>query len=54
MTPTLARAIPIFPYPQLFLREEEDLVGIFRDFGRRGAFIEQEDLRRFEVNLAAV
>jgi len=52
MTPTLARSIPFFPYPQAFLKEEEDLVGIFRDVGRRGAFIEQEDLRRFEENLA--
>lgn len=53
MTPALARPIPFFPYPQVFLPEEEDLVGIFRDVGRRGAFIEQEDLRRFEENLAA-
>jgi dTDP-4-amino-4,6-dideoxygalactose transaminase len=52
MTPALARAIPFFPYPEVFLREEEDLVGIFRDVGRRGAFIDQEDLRRFEKNLA--
>jgi dTDP-4-amino-4,6-dideoxygalactose transaminase len=48
----LARAIPFFPYPQVFLPEEDDLVGIFRDVGRRGAFILQEDLRRFEENLA--
>lgn len=52
MTPSPARAIPFFPYPQAFLQEEEDLVGIFRDVGRRGAFIEQEDLRRLEENLA--
>ena len=51
MTPALARAIPFYPYPQSFLAEEEDLVGIFRDVGRRGAFVMQEDLRRFEVNL---
>lgn len=53
MTPTLARSVPFFPYPLGFLQEEEDLVGIFRDVGRRGAFIEQKDLRRFEENLAA-
>ena len=47
-----ARAIPFYPYPQSFLAEEEDLVEIFRDVGRRGAFIMQEDLRRFEENLA--
>jgi dTDP-4-amino-4,6-dideoxygalactose transaminase len=53
MMPGLARMIPFFPYPQVFLQDEEELVGIFRDVGRRGAFIEQEDLRRFEENLAA-
>ena len=52
MTLVLARAIPFFPYPQSFLAEEEDLVGIFRDVGRRGAFVMQEDLQRFEGNLA--
>jgi dTDP-4-amino-4,6-dideoxygalactose transaminase len=52
MTPALAREVPFFPYPQAFLAEEEDLVEIFRDVGRRGAFVMQEDLRRFEVNLA--
>jgi len=36
--------IPFFPYPQVFLQDEEELVGIFRDVGRRGAFIEQEHL----------
>ncbi len=48
----LARAIPFFPYPQAFVPEEDDLTAIFRDVGRRGAFILQEDLRRFEDNLA--
>jgi len=52
MTPVLARAIPFFPYPQGFLPEEDDLTEIFRDVGRRGAFILQEDLRRFEETLA--
>ncbi len=52
MTPARARAIPFYPYPQSFLAEEEELVGIFREVGRRGAFVMQEDLRRFEVNLA--
>jgi dTDP-4-amino-4,6-dideoxygalactose transaminase len=53
MTPTQARSIPFFDYPQTFLSEEEDLVAIFRDAGRRGAFVLQEDLARFERNLAA-
>ena len=52
MTPALARAVPFYPYPQSFLAEEEELVGIFRDVGRRGAFVMQEDVRRFEDNLA--
>jgi dTDP-4-amino-4,6-dideoxygalactose transaminase len=46
------RPIPFFPYPQTFLAEQDDLVAIFRDVGRRGAFILQEDGRRFEENLA--
>lgn len=52
MTPALACAVPFFPYAQTFLDEEEYLVGIFRDVGRRGAFIGQQDLRKFEGNLA--
>jgi dTDP-4-amino-4,6-dideoxygalactose transaminase len=53
MTPAGIRTIPFFDYPHLFLSEEEELVGIFRDVGRRGAFIFQQDLKRFESNLAA-
>jgi len=52
MTPTLRRSIPFFDYPQLFTAEEEMLVAIVRDVGRRGAFILQQDLARFEENLA--
>src|SRR5262249_43336921 len=46
-------SIPFFNYPSLFTSEEEELVAIFRDVGRRGAFILQQDLERFERNLAA-
>src|SRR4051794_19475996 len=53
MTLSLARSIPFFDYPHLFLSEEKELVAIFRDVGRRGAFIQQEDLAQFERNLAA-
>lgn len=49
---TLAPSIPFFPYPQVFLPEEDNLTKIFRDVGRRGAFILQEDVSRFEENLA--
>lgn len=52
MIPTQQRSIPFFDYPQLFTAEEEALVGIFKDVGRRGAFIMQEDAERFERNLA--
>ena len=51
-TAALARSIPFFPYPQVFLSEEDDLVSIFRDVGRRGAFILQRDVAHFEENLA--
>ncbi len=51
-TAALARSIPFFPYPRVFLSEEDSLTRIFRDVGRRGAFILQEDVRRFEENLA--
>ena len=57
MTPMLStsptRSIPFFDYPSIFLSEEKELVAIFRDVGRRGAFIMQEDLTRFEANLAS-
>jgi dTDP-4-amino-4,6-dideoxygalactose transaminase len=52
MTPAQTRAIPFFDYPRLFADEEEMLVGIVRDAGRRGAFILQRDLTQFEENLA--
>jgi dTDP-4-amino-4,6-dideoxygalactose transaminase len=53
MTATQLRSVPFFDYPHLFLTEEEELTAIFRDVGLRGAFILQEDLARFERNLAA-
>lgn len=49
---TLVCSIPFFPYPRVFLSEEDDLVEIFRDVGRRGAFILQQDVAGFEENLA--
>src|SRR5438445_3327001 len=52
MTPALARSIPFFDYSHVFTAEEDALVAIFRDVGRRGAFILQQDLARFERNLA--
>ena len=52
MTPAQIRSVPFFDYPHLFLSEEQELTAIFRDVGSRGAFILQEDLLRFEQNLA--
>jgi dTDP-4-amino-4,6-dideoxygalactose transaminase len=53
MTPTLTGSVPFFDYPRLFTGEEEMLMDIVRDVGRRGAFILQQDLARFEEHLAA-
>jgi len=53
MTPAQIRSIPFFDYPHLFLSEQQELTAIFREVGSRGAFILQEDLARFERNLAA-
>lgn len=52
MTPSLQRAVPFYDYRHDFLAEEDELVRIFRDTGRRGAFILQEDLATFERDLA--
>jgi dTDP-4-amino-4,6-dideoxygalactose transaminase len=46
------RTVPFFNYPRAFLDDRDDLLKIFEDVGRRGAFILQQDLRDFEANLA--
>lgn len=46
------RLIPYFDYRRDFFNEEEELIRIVRELGRRGAFILQDDLSRFESNLA--
>lgn len=48
-----SRVVPFFNYPYVFTSEEEHYISIFRDVGRRGAFIAQRDLRDFEQHLAA-
>lgn len=50
---TTARSIPFFPYAQLFLAQEKELLGVMADVCRRGAYIMQKDCREFEANLAA-
>ena len=52
MTPAAVRTVPFFDYRKQFTQEEAQLVEIFRDVGRRGAFILQDDLARFEINLS--
>ncbi len=52
MIAAAARSVPFFDYRRMFAPEEDELVAIFRDVGRRGAFILQQDVARFEANLA--
>ena len=48
----MPKNIPFFNYPNLFKSDEEHILKIFKDVGRRGAFIMQGDLETFEDNLA--
>lgn len=48
----MAKKIPFFNYPDLFNKNEDFLIDIFKDVGKRGAFIMQKDLEEFEQNLA--
>ena len=44
--------VPFFNYPELFNRHEASLIEVFKDVGKRGAFIMQKDLEEFEQTLA--
>ena len=46
------RAVPFFDYPHVFTSQEEALLSVIADVGRRGAFVLQRDLEQFERNLA--
>jgi len=46
------RVIPFFDYTEVFSSTEEELVEVFKNVLRRGAFIQQSDLAEFEENLA--
>ena len=46
------RSILFFDYPHMFTSQEEGMISVIRDVGRRGAFIMQKDLVDFESNLA--
>ncbi len=42
------RQLPFFNYPAMFAADEQQLLSIVADVGRRGAFIMQRDLEEFE------
>jgi len=52
MTPVAQQHVPFFVYPDVFRSQEEDILRIIQDVGRRGAFIMQRDLADFERHLA--
>jgi dTDP-4-amino-4,6-dideoxygalactose transaminase len=49
---SLPMSVPFFDYSRVFGDEEESFVSVFRNVGRRGAFILQRDLAEFEQELA--
>jgi dTDP-4-amino-4,6-dideoxygalactose transaminase len=50
---TATRQIPFFPYSELFTAQEDEILAIMTDVGRRGAFIMQQDLKDFEENVGS-
>ena len=46
------RTVPFFNYPYVFTSEEDQILQIVTEVGRRGAFILQKDLVEFETRLA--
>jgi len=46
------RTVPFFNYPHIFTSQEDGMISVIRDVGRRGAFIMQKDLSEFEGKLA--
>ena len=46
------RCIPFFNYPYVYASEEQEILRLVADVGRRGAFIMQRDLAEFESSLA--
>jgi dTDP-4-amino-4,6-dideoxygalactose transaminase len=44
--------IPFFNYPRAYLDDRDNLLKIFDEVGKRGAFIMQQDLRDFELRIA--
>ena len=48
-----SRSIPFFPYSQLYMAHEQDLLAVMADVCKRGAYIQQKDCREFESSLAS-
>jgi len=46
------RKVPFFDYPDIYVSQKKELLSVINDVGHRGAFIMQEDLAKFEKNLA--
>ncbi len=44
--------VPFFNYPHIFKSREQEFISTLKDVGRRGAFIMQQDLLRFEESIA--
>lgn len=44
--------VPFFPYHHIYKQYELELLDIFKDISSRGAFIMQDEVKSFEVNLA--
>ena len=51
MATSTTRNIPFFNYPQVFVEDEEKILEIVADVGRRGAFVLQNDVEEFEQAL---
>ena len=49
---TTHRSVPFFAYPDVFCRYADQYLATVRDVARRGAFILQQDLAKFETRLA--
>ena len=49
---TSLRSVPFFAYPDVFCRYADQYLATVRDVARRGAFILQQDLAKFETSLA--
>lgn len=49
---TESRSVSFFNYPAVYTSQEDEFVEIFKNIGRRGAFILQQELHDFEKNIS--